>query len=72
LPHFSDEERTDAMRFDVVNWEDLKLAVSELDKTEEPKVIVFNTPGGIFHRFVINQFGVEKEECDASGRSRQL
>jgi hypothetical protein len=57
------------MRFDVSNWEDLKTAVTELDKTDEPKVLVFNTPGGVFHRFIINGFGIEKEDCDASGRS---
>lgn len=57
------------MRFDVRNWDDLKVAVTEMEKTDEPKVIVFNTPGGIFYRFIISNFGVEKEECDAMGRS---
>ena len=57
------------MRFDVSNWQDLKQAVTELDKTNEPKVIVFNTPGGVFHRFVIGEHGLEKMDCDATGRA---
>ena len=57
------------MRFDVRNWDDLKQAVAELDATDEPKVIVFDTPGGVFHRFIISEHGVEKMDCDASGRA---
>lgn len=60
------------MRFDVHNWQDLKQAVTEMDKPEtekEPKVIVLVTPGGIFHRFVISDHGLEKMDCDASGRA---
>lgn len=57
------------MRFDVGNWKDLKQAVTEMDKTSEPKVIVFATPGGIFHRFVISEHGVEKQDCDKTGKS---
>ena len=56
------------MRFDVANWQDLKQAVAELDKTTEPKVIVFTTPGGVFHRFIIGEHGLEKMDCDATGR----
>ena len=59
------------MRFDVKNWEDLKQAVAEMDSTEEPKVLVFNTPGGIFHRFIVGEHGVEKQACDASGRAME-
>jgi hypothetical protein len=60
------------MRFDVHNWADLKTAVKEMDKPEtkkEPKVIVFITPGGVFHRFVFGEYGLEKMDCDASGRA---
>lgn len=60
------------MRFDVHNWQDLKQAVEELDKSEnskEPKVLVLVTPGGVFHRFIINEHGLEKMDCDATGRA---
>lgn len=60
------------MRFDVHNWKDLKQAVAEMDKDEhkkEPKVLVFVTPGGIFHRFIVGDHGLEKMDCDASGRA---
>ena len=56
------------MRFDIRNWHDLKKAVIEMDTTTEPKVLVFDTPGGIFHRFIFNDHGVEKEDCDKTGR----
>jgi hypothetical protein len=59
------------MRFDVHNWRDLKQAVAEMDKPEhkkEPKVLVFITPGAVFHRFVISEHGLEKMDCDATGR----
>jgi hypothetical protein len=57
------------MRFDIANWKDLRQAVQQMDKTGEPKVLVFVTPGGIFHRFVINDHGVEKQDCDKTGRT---
>ena len=59
------------MRFDCSNYEALQNAVhvyGETDK-EEALVLVFRTPGNIPHRFIVSQFGIEKQLCGKTGEA---
>jgi hypothetical protein len=57
------------MRFDVKTWGELDRAAQEYREAEAatPLILVFHTPGDIAHRFIINNFGIEKQSCDKKG-----
>jgi hypothetical protein len=38
--------------------------------TSEPMILVFHTPGQIVYRFIVNEHGIERQECNAKGDER--
>lgn len=57
------------MTFYVSNFEALRNAAKcfEDSAQDEPLILIFQTPGGILHRFIITNFGIEKQDCDGRG-----
>lgn len=57
------------MRFDVSNFEGLRNAceVFRGSDRDEPLILIFQTPGRVLHRFIVTDFGIEKQDCTQSG-----
>jgi hypothetical protein len=62
-------EGTSLVRFDVSNFESLRNACSVYHgaHTRDPLILVFQTPGGVLHRFIVNEYGIEKQMCTNTG-----
>jgi hypothetical protein len=60
------------VRFDVKNWPELDKAVYNYRAStkSEPMILVFHTPGQTAFRFIINQHGIVRQECDSKGETR--
>ena len=60
------------MRADVSKWADLDKAIRDQRAvaTTEPFILVLHTPGQIAFRFIVNQHGIVREECDVKGDPR--
>jgi hypothetical protein len=59
------------MRFDISNFEALRNAVTVFAQgdREEALVLVLRTPGGIPYRFIVNEHGIEKQQCGSTGEA---
>ena len=59
------------MRFDVSNFTALRNAVEVFEDSDkrEALILVLRTPGNIPYRFIISEFGIEKQECGKSGEA---
>jgi hypothetical protein len=60
------------MTFDISNANGLVNAVMfyrDSDRTEA-LILVLRTPGGVAHRFIIAEHGIEKQDCDVTGAAR--
>jgi hypothetical protein len=57
------------MTFGVSNFKALRNAVEVYDESDqdEPLIIIFHTPGNVYHRFIVAEHGVMKQDCTASG-----
>jgi len=61
------------MRFDVSNFTALRNACTVFDGSEkkESMILILHTPGGIPYRFIINEFGIEKQQCTKTGEGME-
>jgi len=54
----------------VDNFQRLRDAIESYAKRTErdvPLILILQTPGGINYRFIITQFGIEKQDCHKTG-----
>jgi hypothetical protein len=60
------------MRFDVQNLGDLDRAMQSYNTaaTSVPMILVVHTPGKVLYRFIFNDHGIERQECDLRGNAR--
>ena len=61
------------MRFDVNNLGELERAMHDYiaAASAEPLILVLHTPGGIPYRFIVNEHGIVRQECNQRGDERE-
>lgn len=61
------------MRFDVSSFGELDHAIHNYNaaETSEPLILVLHTPDRTVFRFIINQHGIARQECTATGDARE-